>query len=134
MLSVEAILKAVCKEVGLPRTRVELSVNIVTPARMRILNKTYRGKDKPTDVLSFPLLTKREVSTRMKKSGILPIGDIFINRSDARQKLAFLVVHGFLHLLGYDHEVSLREEKKMFALQDKILATLGHEKSSHLRN
>ncbi|MEK7582970.1 MAG: rRNA maturation RNase YbeY [Patescibacteria group bacterium] len=117
MLSVEAIVAACCKALKLPRSGVELSVNIVSPQKMRSLNKTYRGKDKPTDVLSFPIRVKHD---------ILYLGDIFINRTDAKKNLPFLVVHGFLHLMDYDHERSEREEKIMFTLQDEIL--------SHLRN
>ncbi|MDO8584270.1 MAG: rRNA maturation RNase YbeY [bacterium] len=121
---VERILEACCKTVNLPRSRVEFSVNIFSPATMRKLNKTHRGKDKATDVLSFPLLTRGEVSTLKKKRGILAIGDIFINRLDAKKRLPFLVVHGFLHLMGYDHERSKHAEKIMFSLQDEIISHL----------
>ncbi len=123
-LSVERMLEAACKRLKLPRSRVELSVQIVSPATMRKLNKTYRGKDKATDVLSFPLLTRSEVSTLKKKRDILAIGDIFINRTDEKERLAFLVVHGFLHLMGYDHERSKREAKIMFTLQDEIITSV----------
>ncbi len=123
---VEEILVAACKAIKLSRARVELSVNIVTPAKMQELNKAHRGKNKPTDVLSFPLFTRDELATMRAGRGILNIGDIFINRVDAKEKLPFLVVHGFLHLMGYDHEISKQEEKEMFALQDEIL--------NHLRN
>lgn len=108
------------------RPKVDFSIQIVSPAIMRRLNRTYRGKDKPTDVLSFPLWTKRELSTLRKKHGILDVGDIFINRTEKKDRLPFLVVHGFLHLLGYDHERSAREANIMFALQDEII--------NHLRN
>lgn len=121
MLLIEPILEACCKNLKLPRSRVELSVKIVSPAFMRKLNKKYRGKDKATDVLSFPLLRRDEVSTLSKKRGILAIGDIFVNRIDAKKNLPFLVVHGFLHLMGYDHERSAREAKVMFTLQDEII-------------
>ena len=101
--------------------RSELSITIVSPRRMRELNKKYRGKDKATDVLSFPLWTKRELSTQAKKHGILDLGDIFINSRDAKKNFLFLTTHGFLHLLGFDHERSHREKKLMFALQDEII-------------
>ncbi|OGN28705.1 MAG: rRNA maturation RNase YbeY [Candidatus Yanofskybacteria bacterium RIFCSPLOWO2_01_FULL_49_25] len=120
------MIAACCAALGIARSRVEVSVSIVSPARMRTLNRTHRSKDKPTDVLSFPLYTRTELSTLMKKRGILPVGDIFINRSDVKKRFAFLVVHGFLHLCGYDHETSKKEERIMFTLQDEIL--------SHLRN
>ena len=112
MPSVEIILKEACRAVGLARSNVELSVNIVSSAKMRELNKIHRGKDKPTDVLSFPLGVKHD---------ILYLGDIFINRLDAKKNLPFLVAHGFLHLMGYDHERSPKQAREMFSLQDKIL-------------
>ena len=112
MLSVEAILKEACGVVGLARNKVELSVNIVSPAKMRELNKLHRDKDKPTDVLSFQLGIQHD---------ILYAGDIFINRLDAKKNLPFLVAHGFLHLMGYDHEKSPKQAREMFSLQDKIL-------------
>jgi probable rRNA maturation factor len=124
MSKIESILRACCDEIGLPRSRVEVSVQVVSPAVMRRLNKKHRDKDKATDVLSFPLLMKREFSTFQKGRAILDIGDIFINRSDARTRLDFLVVHGFLHLIGYDHEKSPREEKIMERLEQNILKRL----------
>ena len=124
MRSIEHIIEVACKRLKLPRSRVELSVNIVSSATMRKLNNTHRGRDKSTDVLSFPLLKRRELSTLAKKRGILPVGDIFINRDDAKKNLPFLVVHGFLHLFGYDHEKSEREARLMFKLQDEILTYL----------
>lgn len=106
------------------RPKTELFIQIVSSAFMRRLNRTYRGKDQPTDVLTFPLWTKRELSTQASKHGILDLGDIFINRADARKRFLSLATHGFLHLLGFDHERSKREEKIMFALQDEIIAIM----------
>src|SRR3989344_4476923 len=108
--SLSRILKVACELLGLQRQEIDVGIHIVSPARMRTLNRKYRGKDKPTDVLSFPLNIKHD---------ILYLGDIFINRIDAKKNLAFLVVHGFLHLMGFDHERSKRDEKVMFSLQDE---------------
>lgn len=96
---------------------------------MRELNKKYRNKDKVTDVLSFPMVEESE------KLETLDLGDIFICLSFAKneaksenisieEKLAQLTVHGFLHLIGYDHEKSKKEEIKMFGLENKILNNL----------
>ena len=101
--------------------------------RIRSLNKKYRGKNKTTDVLSFPLQEK--LDAKALKGGILSLGDIFLSlpvakKYAARQgvgldyEVSFLTVHGFLHLLGYDHEKSSLEKQKMFSLQDKILNKL----------
>ena len=101
--------------------KAEVSVNLVGEGKMRSLNKKHRKKDKPTDVLSFPLGGGN--------------GDIFIYLSIAKKqaksenmsiekKLAQLTVHGFLHLLGYDHEISPKEAKSMLKLEEKILSNL----------
>ncbi len=102
-------------------TDKEISLSFCTATEIQALNKQYRAKDSVTDVLSFPALP--EVPT---------LGDIVICVSRAEQQaselghslkreLAFLFVHGLLHLLGYDHEVSEDEERIMFDLQDQVL-------------
>jgi probable rRNA maturation factor len=107
----------------------EISIVWVGDAEMRRLNKAHRGKDKTTDVLSFPLLEGKKMTKAPK--GSLPLGDIVVSLPQtlrqARERgvafemeLALLVVHGILHLLGYDHG-TLAEEKRMFALQRRIL-------------
>ena len=109
---------------------IELSINLVSEARIRYLNQKYREKNKVTDVLSFPLNQKNGVKIGI--GGIIPLGDIFICLPIAKEnaikegmsldlELAFLTVHGFLHLLGYEHEKSEKGKKTMFKLQDKIL-------------
>ena len=111
--------------------KVEMGLQLIGPEKSRELNNRYRQKDRPTDVLSFPL----EDDT-LKKYDILPLGDVFICLSVAKrqaeemkipigQELARLAVHGLLHLLGYDHERSTAEEKKMLDLQEKIIQSLN---------
>jgi probable rRNA maturation factor len=86
----------------------EMAVQVVSPARMRVLNRRYRGKDKPTNVLAFPAQDTGRVRPK-------PLGDVVICaavlRREAREQgksetahWAHLVVHGTLHLAGYDHE------------------------------
>ena len=116
------------------RETVEVSVNLVGPEKIKLLNNQYRKKDKITDVLSFPL----EDDT-LKKYGIMPLGDIFICVEYVEKKIAHvperqeetgkrlqetvahLAVHGFLHLLGYDHETSEADADKMSTQEQKIL-------------
>jgi probable rRNA maturation factor len=106
---------------------------LVTKDKIKDLNQKFRDKNKATDVLSFPLLSKIDKNSEI--SGIIALGDIFIclpvAKEDAKKegldlnfKLAFLAIHGFLHLLGYDHEQP-KDYKKMFALQDKILKKIS---------
>ena len=95
------------------------------------INKEYRGKDMPTDVISFAL----EDDKTFNLDGIRVLGDIYIcldkiyeqskeyGHSFLRE-FAFLSVHGLLHLLGYDH-MTLKDEKVMFSLQDEILNSYG---------
>jgi probable rRNA maturation factor len=92
-----------------------LSVELVGPDRIRELNRDHRGRDRPTDVLAFPLDGTGEVA------GPRELGDVVIcpeHASDVREA----AVHGVLHLCGYDHETDGGE---MLALQDRVLATLG---------
>lgn len=122
------------KELKIKDEKVEVSLNLVGETKIKELNKKYRGKNEVTDVLSFPL-----GESRLKKYAILPLGDIFICLSFAIQEskrqnislgkeLAWLTVHGFLHLLGYDHEKSAKDKKKMFQLESKILNSAFQEK------
>lgn len=111
--------------------QVELGIQIITSERSRELNMKHLGKDKPTDVLSFPL-----DDITLAKYDILPLGDIFIcpdvvlaqaqeNGIPIKEEMARLVIHGILHLLGYDHEKSAEDEKKMIDLQEEILNQLS---------
>lgn len=108
----------------------EVSVTLCTAERIQELNRDFRGIDRVTDVLSFPMFDEDE------DFEILPLGDIVINMSRAdeqakeyghsfERELAFLVVHSMLHLLGYDHEEGKAAESEMFALQEQILSSMG---------
>ena len=105
------------------------SVIFVDPEEIHEINKTYRGIDRPTDVISFALMDSEDDYEMMEDDNEL--GDIFINveaiRNQAkeyghslRREVCFLFTHGLLHILGYDH-MEEDEEKEMFALQDVIL-------------
>jgi probable rRNA maturation factor len=116
----------------------ELTIRVVGNAESRRLNRTWRGKDKPTNVLSFPAAPLPAVHGRVARS--LPeadsIGDLAICAPvvarEAREQgkqvqahWAHMVVHGVLHLLGYDHE-SDRDAAVMEAREVKILAQFGY--------
>lgn len=120
---------------GLPKKRLReklrpampytLSVSVVSPAAIHKLNRQYRGKDKPTDVLSFSRLEGQAMP--------LPdIGDVIVCWEVAKRQteefgttrpgeLRRLVVHGVLHLFGYDHETNEADARRMFRLQESIL-------------
>ncbi|WP_027407842.1 rRNA maturation RNase YbeY [Anoxybacteroides tepidamans] len=114
----------------------EVSVSFVDNERIRIINREYRGKDQPTDVISFALEEMGEGEIEIVGAEMPPmLGDIIISVPKAKEQaeeyghslmreLGFLAVHGFLHLLGYDHETE-EEEKEMFAKQEQILEQYG---------
>lgn len=106
---------------------IGLSINIVGKNKSRALNKKYRFQDKPTDVLSFPVNLRQGVVRPRAVNAILELGDIFICPQIAgreRIELSRLTVHGFLHLLGYDHKKPL-EKKKMQKLENRILSVVS---------
>ena len=106
----------------------ELGVRVVGPAESRRLNARYRGKDKPTNVLSFPAVELPAGPER-------PLGDLVIcpdvlrveareQRKSLRAHWAHLVVHGTLHLVGYDHEDSA-DADRMERREIAVLRRLG---------
>ena len=116
---------------NLEDTELEFSVIIVDNKRIHEINKEYRGIDRPTDVISFALEDNEEIEFDHYRV----LGDIYISIDKVREQakeyghsekreLAFLTVHGFLHLLGYDH-MKPEDEKVMFARQEEILDGFG---------
>ena len=112
----------------------ELSVTLVDNERIRALNSEYRGIDKETDVLSFPLGDENGFEVDPDTDAVL-LGDIVISLEKAqaqaeeyghsfRREVAFLVTHSLFHLLGYDH-MTPEEETEMFTKQEKVLEKLG---------
>jgi len=146
-------------------SRAEVGILLVNDRQMRRLNHLYRGIDRTTDVLSFPIFDRREWSPKNRKvfcgnrelkrnsslpvTGsatimskgypLLPLGDIVINLQAARrqshlydqtfkEEVRRLLIHGLLHLLGYDHEESAYQERKMRKKERELhdaLETLG---------
>jgi probable rRNA maturation factor len=104
----------------------ELVVVFVDEEEQRSLNHEYRGKDYATDVLSFTadpdldpdslgelIICPQVISRQAREHGLL-----------VREELGYMVLHGFLHLLGYDHEQNERSAKAMFKLQDELFELL----------
>ena len=121
---------------GSPRPRcVELSVRLASDAEVRALNARWRGKDEPTNVLSFPMADEAAIAATAADGPELMLGDIVLARgvcaAEAAEKAipiedhaAHLIVHGTLHLLGYDHETMTRAAD-MEAREVRALARLG---------
>ncbi|MBN1115300.1 MAG: rRNA maturation RNase YbeY [Oligoflexia bacterium] len=119
--------RKVLLSLGFDRAGTEISVLLVRDGTIRALNKKYRGYDKPTDVLSF------SVPQNMAACPYTHLGDIVISIETARRsakkaghslsdELVYLLVHGILHLAGYDHEnVSDTKAGEMMELQQKLI-------------
>jgi probable rRNA maturation factor len=114
-----------------PGSRAELVLALGDDALLRRLNRDFRGRDKPTNVLSFSHVATPGAPAQGGRS----LGDVAIARETllaeaiaedkpATHHLSHLIVHGVLHLLGYDHE-SAAEARRMEALERKVLAGLG---------
>jgi probable rRNA maturation factor len=119
---------------GLEPNACNLTLRIVGNAESRKLNRQWRGKDKPTNVLSFPY-SETLASSQLPVAGRPSFGDLAICAPvvarEAREQgkplsahWAHMVVHGVLHLLGYDH-VAARDAKRMEALEVEILRRFG---------
>jgi probable rRNA maturation factor len=119
-------------------TETELSLLITDDATVRDLNKKYRGKDKTTDVLSFALeadkLSDAAAGFVMPPGEIIHLGEVVVSYPKAAEQaaernhavedeLALLVVHGVLHLLGYDHDKPARE-REMRSLEQRVLSAV----------
>ncbi|MDA9470173.1 rRNA maturation RNase YbeY [Enterococcus sp. 5H] len=118
----------------------EMSVTFMDNAGIQVINRDYRGKDVPTDVISFALEEEGEDELPIifeDEEEVFPrnLGDIMISieRTEEQaleyghsfeRELGFLAVHGFLHLNGYDH-IETEDEKEMFGLQKEILDAYG---------
>ena len=119
----------------------EVVITLVDDARIHEINREYRGVDRPTDVISFAMNEsgegEPEIFVAEDEVDEFPnaLGDIIISIPRTKEQaeeyghsfereLGFLTVHGFLHLLGYDHG-SPEEEKEMFGRQEEILAKIG---------
>ncbi len=117
----------------------EVSVSFVDNKEIQELNRNYRQQDKPTDVISFAMQESVEGEMNIAEEEMpLILGDIVISVDKAQEQaesyshsfereLGFLTVHGFLHLLGYDH-LNEADEKRMFARQEAILEEFGLER------
>jgi probable rRNA maturation factor len=96
----------------------EISIAIVGPSEIRKLNRRYRKKDRPTDVLSFG-----KVRDEMPEIIICP-DEVEKNGENFKKEMAEVVIHGVLHLLGYDHEKKKENAEKMFKKQEKYLSKI----------
>ena len=124
---IERVVRTCFEEENLQNTNLYLNVILTNPKNIRETNKAYRNIDKETDVLSFPMFQKEEIEALINKSQNENIevedvlGDIMISiprvieqaeeyGHSVERELAYMVVHGFYHVMGYDH---IKEEDKV---------------------
>ncbi len=132
------VLNKCFEEEKLKKLNLYISVTLTTPEEIRKLNAEYRNIDKETDVLSFPMFEKSEIDEIVKKQIKSPveetIGDIVISIQRVQEQaveyghsfereLSYMLVHGFYHLMGYDH-IEEEDKKRMRPKEEKILNEL----------
>ena len=114
---------------------IEVSVRFTTDDEVRALNASWRSKDKPTNVLSFPMVEPDDLDD-LPEDGEALLGDIVLAHGVCAAEAAdkgvsvavhatHLIVHGMLHLLGYDHETGDEDAEAMEAIERNALASLG---------
>lgn len=127
-------LAPVAPELGHPRLSV--SILFANDTEVHVLNREWRGKDKPTNVLSFPMLEREELLALAPDGPPELLGDLALaletcEREAAEKGIslehhaAHLLIHGLLHLAGYDHEISPEDARQMECLEIKALAQMG---------
>lgn len=119
----------------------EVNVRFVDDAQITRLNRDFRGKDEPTDVLSFPTKGEGDSFDIDKDADTALLGDIAISipavyrqaeqyDHDIRREFAFLAVHSMLHLLGYDHEENGLTRVRMREKEEDVLTRLGLQRGA----
>ena len=135
---IKKVIEQCFKEEKLENSKLNISITLTTPENIRKINKEYRNVDNETDVLSFPIFEKEELDKKILNNKFEYediLGDIVISikRVEEQAKeyghsfereLSYMIVHGFYHLMGYDH---IKEEDKlvMRSKEEKVLTKLG---------
>lgn len=128
-------------EEKLEKTNLYISITLTTSENIKQINKKYRNIDKETDVLSFPIFEKEEIDNIVKTNKYEVedvLGDIVISikkvkeqaieyRHSFKREFAYMLVHGFYHLMGYDH-IEEEDKKKMRLKEEKVLQDLKLER------
>ena len=126
------------EEEGLQDSKLYITVTFTNPENIQKINQQYRNIDSPTDVLSFPMFQKEELDNKVQKKEFQYqdiLGDIIISIPKVEEQakeyghsfereLSYMLVHGFYHLMGYDH-MEEEDKKEMRTKEEKILKTLN---------
>ncbi len=125
--TIQRVTQAILEQAKAPNA--DLSLSLVGKTRMRSLNRQYRGRDSPTDVLAFPMNEIGKPRQALLGDVVIcvPIAIAQASRFDNTpdQEVLRLLIHGILHLLGYDHERSPQEAKRMQRKEHAIIKKLS---------
>ena len=134
---VKRVLDKCFEEEGLIDSKLIMTITFTTPEEIKKINKKYRKIDRATDVLSFPMFEKAELDEKIKNKDFLyedVLGDVIISIDKVKEQaeeyghsfereLSYMLVHGFYHLMGYDH-IEEEDKKIMRPKEEKILNEL----------
>ena len=134
---IKNVIEQCYKEENILNTKLCIQITLTNPNNIQKLNNEYRNIDKETDVLSFPMFEKQELKELLENKNFTYediLGDIVISIERVEQQakeyghsfereLSYMVVHGFYHLMGYDH-IEEEDKKEMRLKEEKILETL----------
>lgn len=134
---IRKVLEYCFKEENIESSNMEITITLTTPENIKKINREYRNIDKATDVLSFPMFEKDELDKKIKEKDFEHediLGDIIISIEKVEKQakeyghsfereLSYMLVHGFYHLMGYDH-IKEEDKKIMRPKEEKILNDL----------
>ena len=136
--TIKKVLNQCYKEENLEDSKLVITITLTTPENIQEINKEYRNVDRATDVLSFPMFERDEPEKKIQNKDFLHediLGDIIISIEKVKEQakeyghsfereLSYMVVHGFYHLMGYDHMNDI-EKAEMREKEDNILNKLN---------
>ena len=134
---IEQVLSQCFKEEKLENSKLCVTVTLTTPKTIQEINKQYRNIDRATDVLSFPMFEKDELDSKIQENDFENediLGDIVVSVEKVKEQaieyghsfereLSYMIVHGFYHLMGYDH-IEEDDKKVMRKKEENILRKL----------
>ena len=134
---IEKVVKKCFEEEKIENSNLIVTIILTTPDSIKKINKKYRQVDRVTDVLSFPMFEKKELEEKIKKKNFDHedmLGDIVISIEKVKEQaeeyghsfereFSYMIVHGFYHLMGYDH-IEEKDKKIMRPKEEKILDAL----------
>lgn len=135
--TIKKVIEQCFKEENMEDSKLYISITLTTPEHIHEINKQYRNVDRATDVLSFPIFEKEEIDEKIRNHDFEHedvLGDIVISIEKVEEQakeyghsfereFAYMLVHGFYHLMGYDH-IKEEDKKEMRPKEEKILNDL----------